>query len=451
MAVAKAWHHGGMRSHAILLIVPSLAMSVVGVAMFGPGAARPFASVEIWGGPVAHAGHISLRILAIERMRGIDSAANLGQLLVRLRVNNDALGEARCSTDESGACDVAIDLPSPTSAGGVHADVYALPSGRELASGDLKDPSSWGGDGTHHARLVGTQSGYPLMTLTAKRGIFVAPFPDELTIEASPVLPFHIHARASGARLTASETQGAAQDASQREGEPNGDVQLEARPGHAAALVVTPTMHAVELEVQATREGNEANWTGTLPVVPGAMWLDPTPRPDGSLRVVSAVPRRVAYASIATEKWRLWGGAIALLPDGHGFESGSFTPGPEIDGQPRWLTLSSDPRGTGSGTVGWPLEPERTPLSEREHAFRDRRLLDGLPLAEKRDQERRGRARSLAWVALSAAACVEGALLAQIAGRPGSRRAWVRLAIALATVALAFSAIGVIVMWKTTS
>jgi len=183
------------------------------------------------------------------------------------------------------------------------------------------------------------------------------------------------------------------------------------------------------------------------------MWLDPTPTASGALRVVSAVPRQVAYASVASDERRLWGGAIALVPDAQGFASGTVTLPTEARGgdEPLWLTLSSDPRGTGAGTVGWPLAPERTPKAQRERAFRDRKLLDGMPLAEKRDQERRGRARSLAWLALFAAACVEGAMLAQVAGRPSGRRSWVRLSVAVATVVLAFSAVGVIVLWKTTS
>jgi hypothetical protein len=83
-----------------------------------------------------------------------------------------------------------------------------------------------------------------------------------------------------------------------------------------------------------------------------------------------------------------------------------------------------------------------------ERPFRDLLLLDGLPAAEKRDQDRRYRARTLSAIALGAAAVLEGVLLAHSAQARGVR-AWAWTALAIATVAFAFAAIGVVVMWKT--
>jgi hypothetical protein len=85
-----------------------------------------------------------------------------------------------------------------------------------------------------------------------------------------------------------------------------------------------------------------------------------------------------------------------------------------------------------------------------ERPFRDELLLDGMPTAEKRDQDRRYRARTLSAVALGAAAILEGIFLAHGSGARGVR-AWAWTAIAIATVTLAFAAIGIVVMWKTST
>jgi hypothetical protein len=81
-----------------------------------------------------------------------------------------------------------------------------------------------------------------------------------------------------------------------------------------------------------------------------------------------------------------------------------------------------------------------------EHPFADCLLLDGMPQAERADVERRRRAGWLVAAALGAAAVLEAILLADTARGRGAH--WARVAAAIATMLLAFAAIGMVAMWK---
>jgi hypothetical protein len=222
-------------------------------------------------------------------------------------------------------------------------------------------------------------------------------------------------------------------------------VTSQASDGGEAAFAVEPRTHTVEATIEATFAGLSGSWEGLLPVVPGAMWLDPA---SGAreMRVVSPVARDVVYATLATRHARLWGGAVPLVPDGRGYAVGTIDRVAEPTGEAIWLTLASDPRASGAGTVGWPANGAA--LAEGELAFRDWLLLDGMPAAQRRDAERRGRARWLTGAALGGAAVIEGVLLARGSYGKGAR-SLVWLVVAIATVALAFAAIGLVTMWKT--
>src|SRR6185369_3134798 len=160
-------------------------------------------------------------------------------------------------------------------------------------------------------------------------------------------------------------------------------------------------------------------------------WLDPARVAEGKLHVVSPVLREIAYATLATGSARLWSGVVSLAADTQGFAQGEIEwPRVDDDGKsPLWLTLASDPRGTGAGTVGWPIarrgENAASPPARDERAFRDKLLLDGMPAAEQRDVARRRRARTLSAVALGAAAVLEGVFLAETSRQKGER-SWAR-------------------------
>jgi hypothetical protein len=426
-----------MLTRTLELAVPSLAMAVVGFALFGPGATRSFDGAQIWGGPTEGARWLSWRVLGVERFRGIDSTKDLGGIVVRARAQNGAETVARCRTRRDGTCDVELAL-DVESHGAVHAEVTTEDGRTTLASGDFaRDSAGWDRGPVHPRRLAGAARGDLALEVSARRGVFAAPFRDDLVASVkhgeTPVRGARVSLRTDAALVAG------AVDSEQR-------ASRETTDRGEATFELEPRTHTVEVSLETEHAGLAGSWTGVLPVIPGAIWLDPTTHPPGRIHIVSPVLRDVVYATLSSRTLRIWGGTIALSSDEHGFAEGNAdVPGSgKFDG-PLWLTLASDPRASGSGTVGWPVTSAA--LADGELAFRDWLLLDGMPAAEQRDAKRRARARRLAFGALGAAAVIEGVLLARGSYGKGAK-SFVWLAVAIATIALAFAAIGLVSMWK---
>jgi hypothetical protein len=227
----------------------------------------------------------------------------------------------------------------------------------------------------------------------------------------------------------------------------------------------------VELEVVAHTETDTGAWRGTVPVIPGAMWLDPASNPD-SLRIVSPVARPLAYVSVASAHARLYGAILPLAVDSRGFASAVLpVPWDRLGGlpeEPIWVVVSSDARETGTGTTGWPLPGSQSaidPFRREARVFRDSILLDGMPRAEALERGRRRRARTIAVGTLAFSGLLEALLLFRAArdGTFGLRNpdAWEIagvappsptragfLLVAVGTLVLALTAIGLAVVWK---
>jgi hypothetical protein len=429
-------------ARALLLAVPSIAMAVVGFAMFGPGAVQPFDAARIRGGPSLGLRRLSWRITVLQRFRGIDSTRNIGKITVRARDANGREAIAHGRTGSDGACDLALDFFGEIS-GTIYATVTAESNGAVLAEGVLEgNTAEWGRAAGHAARLVGHSSGDLAIDVAARRGVFAAPFRDDLVVKVrdgdTPLQGARVTLRTDGANLQGEATWNG----------PETSVTMLSSESGEVAFGVAANMHTVEVDIDVTAPGRHAAWHGALPVVPGAFWLDPN-LGNAFIHVMAPVPREVAYVTLATPRARLWGSDIPLAVDTNGFARGQIDVAgvaslKEDPREPKWITISSDPLQTSAGTVGWPI---CAGICD-ERPFRDLLLFDGTPAAEKRDQDRRYRARGLAAVALGAAAVLEGIFLAHGAQARGVR-AWAWTLISIATVALAFAAIGVVVMWKT--
>jgi hypothetical protein len=387
-------------------------------------------------------------VAVVERMRGVDSMHDVGGLVVRAHADGGKELAVRCRTRSDATCDVELDFGASLQ-GRLFATVTTENELETLAAGEIIGASVWGG-ALRSARLIGQASGDLLVALYARRAVFAAPFSDELvaviTRRGAPV---------SGATLTIHA------DSADLDGAlPDGSLRVTTDAAGRASVGIKPLTHNLEVNVAAEGPGGVVGgFDGVLPVVPGAMWLDPAPLEQGIVHVISPVPREIAYASLASGSARLWGGIVPLSPNSLGFATGGIDwPRVDDDGKsPLWLTLSSDPRGSGAGTVGWPVArpgaANQEPFARDERVFRDKLLLDGMPAAEQRDVGRRRRARTLSAVALGAAAVLEGILLAETARQKGEpqkgAKSWARFAVAIATIVLAFAAIEVVVMWKT--
>lgn len=452
---SHGYHDGAMRAQPLLLAVPSVAMAIVGFAMFGPGAVQAFDGARVRGGPTLGLRHLSLRVAVLQRFRSIDSTRNIGSIALRIREGDNPEASARCQTNGDGVCDVLLEFPTEIR-GPLHVAVTAEATGAILAEGDvLGNAESWGEGAGHPALLHGQKSGDLSLQVQARRGVFAAPFRDELVVTVrdgeTPLRGAKVTLRTDAADLAGVPT----------EDNPEVALTLDASARGEAVFRVTPRMHTLEVDIEATSLGRRGTWHGLLPVVPGAIWLDPASVADHDLRLLTPVPRDVAYVTLATPAARLWSAAVPLgTVDTRGFSHGAVAWPPlarksdREDPGPMWLTVSSDPLQTSAGTVGWPVGRIGEPIEEadprEERRFRDQLLLDGMPAADLRDAKRRNGARALSAIALAAAAILEGVLLAQSSHARGFR-AWAWTLMAIATVVMAFAAIGVVVMWKTSS
>jgi hypothetical protein len=289
--------------------------------------------------------------------------------------------------------------------------------------------------------------------------VFAAPFGDELIVE--------VHRGGGGPLANAKVTLDAAgADVSNSDG--HGESETATAVSDAAgrvAFVITPRAHAVEANVIATSGALTGSWSGLLPIVPGALWLDPRPSASHVLSVVSPVVRSTAYLSIVTATERPFGATLALMPDAQGFARGSIELPPwTSDLDPAWAVLSSDPVSASAGTIGWPLSTQQDPFRTEARVVRDDLLLDGYASALESDVRRILHARLLAGAGLFAAALLEALLLTR-ASRTSSaldaelerleevpRRNRLKpafaLAIAIAVVILSFAILGIVAMWK---
>lgn len=449
----------------LFAVVPALATAIVGFAMLGPGAARPVVAARLLGGPLAPGSQrVSFRAAVVERMRGIDGPVAHFDVRAEAAATNGARGEARLPSGPDGTVEIAIPLDRAAS-GSIDVRLTDA-SGRLLVEGALpSSPAGWGPGEPFPSALRGNASGDLSIRVAATRGVLAAPFREAMLVEVrdhdAPVVAARVSLSAPGATLDDGDAV------------PRGETLVVTTGADGRARFgLAPLAHDLELSIDASHAGLSGRWSGILPVVPGALWLEPSRRDTTVRRVLSPVPRDAAYLTVASDVARLFGATIALHPDGRGFAVGTIDWAPIAsiagDAHPLWATLASDPRGGGAGTVGWPVALDGDPFAVTSRAVHDVPLLDGIPRAEKLEASRRGRARLLAFVALAAAALLEGLLLVR-AARSGGLRVVIDeaaldgdaamtvrragggflLAVALAVTVLAFAAIGIVALWRT--
>jgi hypothetical protein len=453
---------------AVMLAAPSVAMAVVAVALFGPGAARPVQAARLWGGPTLGLSSLSWRVSLVRRFREVDSTIGGTAVVVRAETSSRSAASDRCTTVDDGFCDVELTLPEPAS-GALSVSVsrddgepaaQAAVRTSELASGRVSlDASGWRPQRIHHPEIAGSRRGQLLVRAFALRGVLVAPFWETIALTVAdssgqPRANARIELKIEGGEsaLVAGSLARKPQTptADDVRGSETASVVTDAR--GRAELYVIARAHEVQLTAEATAGTASGAFSGPLPIVPGALWLDPSSRAGGEVRVVAPGARPRAYATLATRSARTWAAVVPLVVDAQGFASGAVPwPARSISAdEPAWLTLASDPLGRGSGTVGWPVGFAREEQGVPEQAFADELLLDGMPDAERREAARRRQAGWLVLAALGGAAGLEAILVARSAQTKAekTKRGWLGVAGAVATIVLAFAAIAMVALWK---
>ncbi|WP_437731147.1 hypothetical protein [Sorangium sp. So ce1335] len=413
---------------AATYVLPALGIGLAAVVLLGPGAQRMTTGVRVWGAPVVGSEALALRIEGVRRLYGADDPAAIPSIEVSAAsagaplegwtgsIDTDGIGEALLRAPDGLKDPVVVRIARDGEA--------LLEEQVPLASSFPAEESALPGAGRAGA-LPGAAQGELRVRVMAPRGAMAAPFPEwvRVVVEAedgTAVAGASVEASAVGADLA---------------GQGSGPVEVTTSAHGTAELAIRPLSHAVELTVRATPLGGrmgvpgaQGSWEGRLPVIPGAIWLDPGglrgERP--ALRLVSPAPRPRAYVSIGGARGRLLGAVVPLAPDGAGFFSGTLAlpDGPARDAA-GWAVVASDPYEQGAGTVAWPLAPAARPDPPRRVAL----LADGLPAAEARERARVSRARRAGLAVLGAAAAAQMLLLA-LRSRAARRRLEAHLAAA---------------------
>ncbi|WP_437619490.1 hypothetical protein [Sorangium sp. So ce1151] len=418
-------------------VLPAVGIGLAALVLLGPGTQRMATGVRVWGAPVAGSEALALRIEGVRRLYGADDPAALQDLEVSAASAGAPLERWTGSTGEDGIAEALLRAP-----GGLQEPVVvriARDGGAQLLLEEQRVPlvpalpateTSALPGAAHGGALPGAAHGELRLRVTAARGAMAAPFPERVRVAVET----EDGAPAAGARVEASAV------GADLEGQGSGPVQVMADARGAAELTLKPLAHAVELSLRATRPGSappgtrgspgEGTWEGTMPVIPGAIWLDPGglagERP--ALRLISPAPKPRAYVSIGGAHGRLLGAVVPLAPDGAGYFAGALTlpDGPALGaGAVEWAVIASDPYEQGAGTVAWPLSPTAGPAAPRRVAL----LADGLPAAEAREQARASGARRAGLAVLGATAVAQMLLLA-LRSRAARRRLEAHLAAA---------------------
>ncbi|WP_437314282.1 hypothetical protein [Sorangium sp. So ce385] len=416
---------------AATYVLPALSIGLAAVVFLGPGAQRMATGVRVWGAPVAGSEALALRIEGVRRLHGADDPAALPAIEVSATSGGAPLAGWSGSTGKDGIGEALL-----RAGGGLKAPVVvrirrggeALLEQEVPLSPPLPAAEASALPGAAHASaLPGAAHGELRLRVTVARGAMAAPFPEPVRVtveteDGAPVPGARVEASAVGADLA---------------GQDGGPAQITADARGAAELTIRPLAHTVELTLRAARPGSAAppgargasgSWEGRLPVIPGAIWLDPGglagERPE--LRLTSPAPKPHAYVSIGGAHGRLLGAVVPLAADGGGFFSGTLAlPDRQPPGAAAWAVVASDPYEQGAGTVAWPLSPAASPVAPRRVTL----LADGVPAAEARERARASRARRAGLVVLGAAGVAEMLLLA-LRARTARRRLAAHLAAA---------------------
>jgi hypothetical protein len=394
-------------------VLPTASVLVAALVFLGPGALRPALGSRVRGLPAEGTHALALRIEVVKALYDVVDGAGEHELLVEASAPGQTLRGWHGTTGADGVVEARVEGNAPIR-GPVALAVTALsPRKKLLAAGEvsldrpLVVPAQVG-------RIPGTTRGDLDIRVDATRGFLAAPFTEEVRVAVS-----------SGGSAGA--------PAARAEIELSG-VGIDVAPPQAtadergrAAFNVKPLAHQVELAVVAHAGSATARWEGTLPVVPGAMWLAP-----GSGRktraLLSPVPRERAYVSFWSEDGRVAGAVVPLARDAQGFHAGELSI-PEAHGHILFASLAGDPLEQGAGTVAWPIEPPEGAMVAPPLAL----LLDGLPAAQDRERQRAWASRRVGLILIGAAAIAE-VLLLLVQSRAAQRRLEEHLAEASGTL-----------------
>lgn len=392
-------------------MLPTVSVLVAALVFLGPGALRPAVGVRVRGLPAEGARAVALRVEVVRSRYDVVDSGGAQEILVEASVPGQTLRAFHGTTGPDGIADVRLEAASPILRGPMAIGVSAVaPRPRLLAAGEValrRPPAAF----VQLGRVNGNVRGDLDVRVDAARGVLASPFPEVMRVRVSPKgMDVPLGARAE---ITVS---GPGLDAA--------PAKLTTDERGAGAFTVRALAHQVELSLEVRAGDKSARWEGTLPVVPGAMWLSPpapgepgsAPKPSKPLALLSPAPKERAYVSFWSEEGRIGGAVVPLARDPQGFFAGEVT-APEAASRVLYATVAGDPLEQGAGTVAWPLQPAEGMVTPEPLAL----LVDGLPAALDREKQRAWTTRRSGLVLLGAAALAE-VLLLLLQGRDAQRK-----------------------------
>ncbi len=354
-----------------LYVLPVVTVAMVALALLTGGTARAVRVARVWGGPTT-AERVSVRAELFDLLedRGAvqETPVTAGEVSLALHAPGfDAV--RRAPLDADGAAELVFDTPLAARP----LELAVTQGGVDAARGRIElAVAPWARAARRRGGWAVTRAGEFEVAVAPERGALAVPFEERLAFRVTrgggAVPNLHVHASATGARLTPSE---AVTDA-----------------GGRASFAIAPEEHAVTVSFELA-QGGRASFA--LPIVPGALRA----REDGaSLVIESPVPREVAYFAVVTLTERLFGGRVTLAADASG-RSVARVSLPSLAPGQHYAVVSSEPDLRSSAAVGWPLEPVAGGEPEQTFDAVEALLLDGRPRALAREARRRARVR---WV-----------------------------------------------------
>jgi hypothetical protein len=388
---------GPLATRRLLFALPALTVAVVIAALLGPAKERGVRAARVYGGPISGAPRPTFRLELLESREGVDRLTGSPHIDVLLRTPAGHEAVWSGAVPPSGVVDVALPaLPlSATS------ELLVIEGEREIARGSFSGKiEDWSRAATRRGGLFSPKHPPGLaLRIGVERGVLAVPFPGALVLSlerlgAGSVEGVEIELGADGAELEARRV-------------------VTDRAGRAR-VGITPRTHSVAVRVRAASEKETLETTVNLPVVAGAI---DARRAGDKLRVTSPVPRAQAFVTLVTEHYRLFGASLDLLPDADGGASAEVAL-PALPNEPVWAVTSSAVDLESPARVGWPLDVAPNE-ARRTFDVAERLLVDGQPLALRREQARKRRVRwtVVALCVLSLSASL--ALLARTSARAG--------------------------------
>lgn len=384
-------------------VLPVVSVLLAAFVFLGPGAIRAITYARVHGVPGEGAKTVALRLSVLRSVHDVAAPIPMSELAVEGSAPGQGLSPWRGPTDPDGIADVVLQGSMPMQ-GRIALNVTAPgPSGpRHLVGGEIALKRAAPAF-VQLGSIRGATTGDMDVRVDAARGIMASPFPETLRIsitKGGAPLGKRVDLELSGAGMEIVPERVTTNEAG------------------VATVRVTALAHHVDLAIAASVEALRARWEGTLPVIPGALWIDPANvLAGGALSIVSAAPRQRAYLSLWTEEGRVHGATVPLSRDDRGFFRGTAEV-PRLDAKLAHATIAGDPLEQGSGTVAWPIRPAEGAVSGARAMDL---LMDGFPAAKAREQKRAWAARRSGLVLLGLAALAE-MLLLLVQSRASQRR-----------------------------